>query len=77
MTPSSHGAVMTQSSSSNPWNSNARDLLKQLYADLESTDSGDYTFLSEGTLKFVQLFESPQQVGINDARTFEGWKKQE
>ena len=45
---------MTLFSSSNPWNSNARDLLKQLYADLESTDSGDYTFLSEGTLKFVQ-----------------------
>ena len=44
---------------------------------VESTDCGDYTFLSEGMLKFVQLSESPPQVGINDARSFEGWRKQE
>lgn len=36
---------MTQIGSSKPRNSNPRDLRKQLYADLESTDTRDYNFL--------------------------------
>lgn len=36
---------MAQIGSSKPRNSNPRNLRKQLYADLESTDTRDYNFL--------------------------------
>ena len=44
---------------------------------IESTANGDYSFLSEGALKLVQLPDNLPQVGINDARSFDGWRKQE
>ena len=44
---------------------------------IESTTNGGYSFLSEGMLKLVQLPNNLPQVGINDARSFEGWRKYE
>src|SRR5690606_19672329 len=43
---------------------------------IESVSHGSHQFLSEGTISRVQINQNGiPQVGIQDTRTFEGWRK--
>lgn len=50
---------------------------KEVRGLVESTGGGCYAFISEGTLRRIQVpGPAGLQEGIQDDRTFEGWKKQ-
>lgn len=50
---------------------------KEVRGLVESTGGGCYAFVSEGTLRRIQVpGPAGLQEGIQDDRTFEGWKKQ-